>query len=61
MIVVDSSAVIAIFRQEEDAGDYARLFDFRFWHETDICLSGLTMSALEGRRDMQRKRGQFRF
>jgi ribonuclease VapC len=24
MIVVDSSAVIAIFRQEEDAGDYAR-------------------------------------
>jgi hypothetical protein len=25
------------------------------------CLSGLTMSALEGRTDMQRKRGQFRF
>ena len=24
MIVVDSSAVIAIFRQEDDAGDYAR-------------------------------------
>jgi ribonuclease VapC len=24
MIVIDSSAVIAIFRQEEDAGDYAR-------------------------------------
>jgi ribonuclease VapC len=24
MMVVDSSAVIAIFRQEEDAGDYAR-------------------------------------
>jgi ribonuclease VapC len=55
MIVVDSSAVIAIFRQEEDAGDYARriaadedpIMSAANLVETSIVLRGLKKVAPE--------------
>jgi ribonuclease VapC len=55
MIVVDSSAVIAIFRQEEDAGDYARriaadedpVMSAANLVETSIVLRGLKRIAPE--------------
>jgi ribonuclease VapC len=55
MIVVDSSAVIAIFRQEDDAGDYARriaadddpVMSAANLVETSIVLRGLKKIAPE--------------
>jgi len=55
MIVVDSSAVIAIFRQEDDAGDYARriaadddpVMSAANLVETSIVLRGLKRIAPE--------------
>jgi len=55
MMVVDSSAVVAIFRQEEDAGDYARriaaaadpVMSAANLVETSIVLRGLKRIAPE--------------